>query len=149
MDAPSNTAPPPDSRPHLPPGVIDRLWNRMHGIFGAQWTDKWRTGEATTRGNVTVDKGTILAKAVWATDLAGYADRLPCIWSAAEACSARQYPPNLAEFRALVSQYAQQERFPPMLPAPHPGPDVRQRNVAGALAALAGKLTGDQRKDQP
>lgn len=122
--------------------MIDLLWNYMHGIFGSQWTDKWRTGEPITRGNVTVDKGTILAKAVWANDLSGFADKLHCIWSAANACSSRPYPPNCAEFRLMAMQYAQQQRFAPQLPAPHPPAEARQRNIQPALYALAGKLTG-------
>lgn len=136
MDEPSKEP----QRPPLPPDVIDRLWNRMHGIFGAQWTDKWRTGEPVTRGTVTVDKGVIIAKGVWAMGLAGYADRLDRLWRATDMCQSRQFPPNLPEFRELCQQ--QSDRFQPRLTAPHPGADVRQRNVAAALAALAGKMSG-------
>jgi hypothetical protein len=51
----------------LPTEWIERIFMRLHGRFGNQFTDKWRIGVLNKQG---VDIGVLNAKQVWAEELA-------------------------------------------------------------------------------
>lgn len=52
----------------LPSEWIDRIFMRLHGRFGSNFGDKFKTGQKDEHG---VDLGIINAKQVWAEELAG------------------------------------------------------------------------------
>lgn len=71
----------------LPSAWIDKLFQRLAGMYGAKWLDLWR--------------GTDLAsvKAIWAEDLAGYSGEE--IKRGLNSCKSRTFPPTLPEFLTL------------------------------------------------
>lgn len=124
-------------RPPLDAKLIDRLFDRLQGLYGSLWLDRWRTGETMELpGGVKADKGMLLAKAQWAVELSGFADRpgQERIGRAIEACRHRALPPTLPEFLDLCRQ--QPADLPPLLKAPHPDQTARQRNMAGVQALI-------------
>lgn len=52
----------------LPMEWIDRIFMRLHGRFGNNFTDKFKLGQVDALGN---DIGLLNAKQVWAEELAG------------------------------------------------------------------------------
>lgn len=119
-------------RPPLDAKLIDRLFDRLQGLYGSLWLDRWRTGETMELpGGVKADKGMLLAKAQWAVELSGFADKdgQHRIGRAIEACRHRRLPPTLPEFLDLCRQAP--GAMPPLLKAPHPGAEARKRNMSG------------------
>lgn len=53
---------------HLPIEWIDRIFIRLHGRFGNNFLDKFKTGQVDASGN---DLGILNAKHVWSEELAG------------------------------------------------------------------------------
>lgn len=53
---------------HLPIEWIDRIFIRLHGRFGNNFLDKFKTGQVDASGN---DLGILNAKSVWSEELAG------------------------------------------------------------------------------
>lgn len=92
------------SRSPLPTPWIERLFARFEGMYGAKFHDAWR---GTDLANV---------KAVWAEDLAGFADKPECIRAAIEMCkdSGSPWPPASPEFLAMCRTAA--NRLPVALP---------------------------------
>lgn len=80
---------------------IDRIFMRLHGRFGNQFFDKYRTGQSIRTGRqdangdeVLEDAGVMNAKTVWAEELAGFSvDELKAGLSAKYA-----FPPSCDEF---------------------------------------------------
>ena len=53
---------------HLPIEWIDRIFIRLHGRFGNNFLDKFKTGQVDASGN---DLGILNAKHVWSEELSG------------------------------------------------------------------------------
>lgn len=86
----------PTSRPNpsaLPDGWIDRLFLRMHAVFGKAWLDMW--------AGIPV----AVVKAQWSESLARCSgEQIRLAMSELERLGTR-FPPNLAEFYALCEQF--------------------------------------------
>ncbi|MCQ9378823.1 hypothetical protein [Methyloversatilis sp. XJ19-49] len=124
-------------RPPLDAKLVDRLFDRLQGLYGSLWLDRWRTGETMELpGGAKADKGMLLAKAQWAMELSGFADKdgQQRIAKAIDACRHRTMPPTLPEFLELCRQ--QPNGLPPLLKAPHPDAPARQRNMAEVQALI-------------
>ena len=117
----------PSKRPPLPESWVERIFDRMQGMYGSLWVDRWRTGEAVERGGRTFDRGLLLAKATWGEELAGFADQPQRLSKAIDACRSLRLPPTLPEFLALCRQ--QVAEAPPALPTPDLTPAERAQRV--------------------
>lgn len=111
------------TRPPLPASWVDRIFDRMQGLYGSIWVDRWRTGETVDTPRGPVDKGVMVAKATWAQELAGFADQPERLMKAIDACGSRPMPPTLPEFR----DYARQAHIPAQTALPAPTPDAERR----------------------
>lgn len=120
------------TRPPLPASWVDRIFERLQGLYGSIWVDRWRTGEMIETPRGPVDRGVMQAKATWAQELAGFAEQPERLMKAIEACGSRPMPPTLPEFR----DYARQAHLPmqDVLPAPTPDASRRAANVEKAAA---------------
>jgi len=97
----------------LPDAWVERIFERLSGLYGARFSDMWR---GTDWANV---------KRTWAERLAGFADKPNAIKSALDSCDARPFPPTLPEF--LADCRAAQLRIGPAvlaLPEPKLDPEV-------------------------
>lgn len=129
----------PSMRPPLPDSWVERIFDRMQGLYGSLWLDRWRSGEMIERSGVRFDRGLLLAKATWGQDLAGFADQPGRIAKALEACRHRNMPPTLPEFLDLCRQ--QYADAPAQLPAPEVPHDIAQARAA-AMRKAAEKIAG-------
>lgn len=111
------------TRPPLPASWVDRIFDRMQGLYGSIWVDRWRTGETVDTPRGPVDKGVMVAKATWAQELAGFADQPERLMKAIDACGSRPMPPTLPEFR----DYARQAHIPAQTALPAPTSDAERR----------------------
>jgi hypothetical protein len=77
---------------------IKRLFMLLHGMYGNQLLDKYRTGKLNDKGE---DMGILSAQAVWLNDLKNF--NFEVIRLAVEKCKDRHqtYVPTLPEFLAL------------------------------------------------
>lgn len=94
----------PSKRPMLPDSWVERIFDRMQGLYGALWVDRWRSGETIEQGGRLFDRGLLLAKATWGQELAGFVDQPARIHRALDACRHRNLPPTLPEFLDLCRQ---------------------------------------------
>lgn len=81
-------------RDRVPDAWIDKIFGRMEAMYGSLFLDRWR--------------GTNLVevKAVWASELASFADNPECFGLALKALiDERKLPPTLPEFVALCRQH--------------------------------------------
>ncbi len=129
----------PSPRP-LPASWADRLFERMQGMYGSLWVDRWRTGELDENGR---DRGLLNAKLTWCADLGGFVEQPERITRALEACRHRALPPTLPEFLDLCRQA--QVTPQAALPAPKITPEVAQaraEEVASVAKTIARKSAG-------
>lgn len=84
-----------DRRAPLPPEWVERLFARLHGIYGTVFTGRFATG-AGAGGK---DTGLENAKRVWGQELAGFADRPDAIAYALGELDPR-FPPSARDFLA-------------------------------------------------
>lgn len=124
----------PLKRQPLPDSWVERIFDRMQGLYGSLWLDRWRSGETVEQGGVRFDRGLLLAKATWAEEMAGFASMPERISKALDACRHRNMPPSLPEFLDLCRQ--QHGDMPKALPAPQ----MTAEQVAPHVAALARKV---------
>lgn len=83
----------------LPVAWVERIFERLHGRFGAPFLGKWASGQVGADG---LDRGVENAKRVWASELTGYTtDELKRGLSASYG-----FPPSLDEFRAACRPQA-------------------------------------------
>jgi hypothetical protein len=115
----------------LPDRWIERIFERMEGLYGTQFQAKWQ------------DCNLPRVKALWAEKLAGFATMPDCIRSALEALDERPFPPNLPEFLSLCRDAAKRQgNGAPMLPH-HPTPEEQARaDEAAELAVKAVRANG-------
>lgn len=88
----------------LPDGWVDRIFERMEGLYGSLFLDRWKDCDLQR------------IKSTWAHELALYAQRPGAIAHALRLLSYRPLPPTLPEF-LLLCQGAPREEAP-MLPEP-------------------------------
>ena len=90
---------------------------RMHGAYGAQWLDKWRTGLLDADGK---DRGVASVMAQWNVSLGGFTRET--IASACEAVTDERrradhkFPPSMPEFVALCRALTPRHAPPVALP---------------------------------
>jgi len=75
------------------PSVVDRLFRVLLAMFGRQWADMWAGCDMTD------------VKAEWACALHGVDDEAIRMALDSMRKNGRQFPPNQAEFVALVRQF--------------------------------------------
>lgn len=121
------------TRRPLPDSWVERIFDRMQGLYGSLWVDRWRSGEMIERAGRQFDKGTMVAKATWAQELAGFADSPDRIAKALEVCRNRNLPPTLPEFIAMCrEQYEELQRLP--------APTMTREEAAPCVAAMVAKV---------
>ncbi len=110
--------------------VITKLFGRLQGIYGTAFTSKFSTGVNAATGR---DDGWENAKAVWAEDLAGFADRLEIIADALKHVDPDR-PPSSRQFLQLCNEAAKHaELRKPQKALPYvPTADDRERAKAMA-----------------
>ena len=108
----------------LPVKAIDRLFERLALTYGAAWVRQW---EGLNMNDV---------KAMWAHELAGYANRLDAIAWALENLPPRC--PNIIEFKSLCREAPRRE------PLPLPEPPADPERVKAELAKLGYKPPGSR-----
>lgn len=84
----------PGSRDPLPTPWVNRLFERMSGLYGVKFADAWRGCDLEN------------VKAVWAAKLAGFYEMPGCLKAALDACDDRPWPPTLPEFLGLCRDAA-------------------------------------------
>ena len=90
----------------LPASWVERIFDRMQGMYGTLWLDRWRTGEMIEMAGRQIDRGLLNAKTTWAAELAGFADKAGCIGKALDSCRSRSLPPTLPEFIQVCRETA-------------------------------------------
>lgn len=108
----------------LPTVVVDRLFRRLAGVYGAAWD--------RAMGVTPVDD----LKRVWAEELGGFAGRLQDIAWALD--NLPEAPPNVIQFRNLCRQAPAPAA--PRLPAPVVSPE-RVAEVSARLGDLSRSLS--------
>lgn len=84
----------------LPIEWIDRIFMRLHGRFGNNFIDKYKTGQKDSYGN---DLGILNAKQVWSEELAGIsAERIK-----AALLHNYEYAPSCDQFKAQCKTVTQ------------------------------------------
>jgi hypothetical protein len=121
----------------LPAAWIDRIFDRLHGLYGSLWSDRWRSGITIHRDGEAFDRGTLSAKAAWAEALGGFHDQPHRLAHALKACQSHPHPPTLPEFLSFARQAPAESSAQP-LPAPEktpPSPETLARLKARAPQA--------------
>ena len=126
------------SRAPLPDSWVERIFDRMQGLYGSLWVDRWRSGETVERNGRQFDRGLLNAKATWAQEMGGFADQPERIARALESCRHRNMPPTLPEFLSLCRDQVAEQTV--SLPPPTPDAERRQRNIESAAAVKVGSV---------
>ena len=85
-----------DARLTLPRSWVERIFNRLHGVYGSQFSGKYHQGVMVNG----VDAGLENAMQVWADELGGFSDHPEAIGYALENIDPK-FPPSSKEFLAL------------------------------------------------
>lgn len=109
----------------LPRAWIERIFLRLQGVYGSQFTAKYTSGQHINGR----DSGYENAMAVWGEELAGFSENSEAIVYALQNLEAK-FPPNVREFAELCRRAPRPEL--PALPAPEPD---KQKIEAAALEA--------------
>lgn len=117
----------------LPSAWIERIFARLLGIYGRQFSDKF----SRMVGNV--DAGMENAKQVWSEELAGFGDQPEAIAYALKNLDP-EFPPSAVKFRELCRMAPRKEA--PALPyKPTPEDEERAReHISRAASALKSKI---------
>lgn len=129
------------SKPALPDSWVERIFDRMQGMYGSLWVDRWRTGETVERAGRVFDRGLLNAKATWAQELGGFAEQPERIQRALESCRSKSLPPTLPEFVELCRQQVAEQLV--ALPPPVPDAQKRAANIERA-ASIRIRESGDR-----
>ena len=91
-----------DAQLMLPRSWVERIFARLHGVYGAQFTAKYATGTRLNPGapGDLRDVGMEAAIAAWQTELAGFTDDSVSIAYALDKLDPN-YPPNAKQFAEL------------------------------------------------
>lgn len=121
----------------LPIQIVKGIFKVLHGNFGAQFLDKFRTGKLTEVDGELRDAGTESAMKIWSSKLAGLSNDQ--IRRGIEANY--DYPPSCDEFRAACLKV---DRHPPitegLLPRPKIVDPEHKAEVHNDYLALRAKL---------
>lgn len=123
----------------LPAHWVDRLFAKLHGIYGTTFTSKYVTG-ADSRG---IDSGLENAKETWAEDLAGFHDMPESIAYALKKVNP-VLPPSSRQFVALCRSAPRPT--PIALPPPEMSRDQIEANQAKLKNAFDRNYGYDFRK---
>ena len=118
----------------LPRTWVERIFLRLQGVYGSQFTGKYLTGELINGR----DAGYENAMHVWGEELRGFSDDGEAIAYALKNLDSK-FPPNVKEFVEICRRAPAPKR--PALPAPAPNPEK-----AASFASDAKKVT-DTKKD--
>jgi len=116
----------------LPDSWVDRIFDRMQGMYGSLWVDRWRSGETVERAGRSFDRGLLNAKATWAQGLGGFSGQPERIHRALESCRSKSLPPTLPEFIELCRHQVAEQHV--TLPPPIPDAGKRTENIARAAS---------------
>jgi hypothetical protein len=94
----------------LPDGWIDRLFLRLHAMYGKAWLDLWAGLPAAT------------VKAQWSASLSRCSSEQIRLALNALESSGKPFPPNLPEFYALCEEYRPRKAPTLYLAAPRTAP---------------------------
>lgn len=86
-----------DALSTLPRSWVERIFGRLHGVYGSQFSGKYHQGVMING----VDAGLENAMQVWAEELAGFADHAEAIKYALENVDPK-FPPSAKEFAELA-----------------------------------------------
>lgn len=81
--------------------VVDRLFQALHGYYGNQFLDKYRTGQSTAKGDVGIEN----AKKVWASELSVHGAGTIAKALATLRDSGNKFAPSLPEFMELCKAH--------------------------------------------
>lgn len=118
----------------LPRAWVERIFLRLQGVYGSQFTGKYLSGELINGRDVGYEN----AMQVWGDELRGFADNSGAIGYALQNLDAK-YPPNVKEFAEVCRRAPKPDL--PALPAPEPNPEK-----AATFANDVKKVT-DTKKD--
>lgn len=123
--------------------VIERLFQRLHGIYGTAFTNKFALGIDRDTG---IDKGLENAKVAWADELAGFLTEqgLETIQHALKHTDPVR-PPSAREFRDLCIQHARRAN-PKQAALPYKPDPEKQRQFSAELAKI---VSGEHRGNDP
>lgn len=112
----------PPNRAALPDGWVDRLFVRLHAMYGRAWLDMWADAPIPT------------VKALWAESLGRCtAEQIRLALDSIEK-SGKAFPPTLPEFAHLCEQYRPKAKPSLYLAAPrHDPPDGAIRTLRQVL----------------
>lgn len=85
-----------DAQSTLPRAWVERIFNRLHGVYGSQFSGKYHQGVMVNG----VDAGLENAMQVWGDELAGFSDHPEAIAYALDNLDPK-FPPSSKEFLAL------------------------------------------------
>lgn len=114
-------------KPTLKTELVERIFARLIGIYGAQFKSKFSQVEAG------VDVGIEIAKAAWATELGGFGDKLEAIAYALDHLPT-EHAPNALEFRDICRRAPAKQK-----PAIEYKPTIEDEARAKAAIASAAK----------
>lgn len=119
----------------LPDAWIEKIFQRLHGLYGSLWLDRYRIGQSDAQGR---DLGVENAKATWSCELAGFAECPEAIGWALKQLSSIPFPPTLPEFLALCRQAPRPAA--PALPEPKCDAETARRHLAVMNEVIRGKI---------
>lgn len=123
-----------DASSTLPRAWVERIFLRLQGVYGSQFTSKYMTGELVNGRDVGFEN----AMHVWGEELRGFSDDGDSIAYALKNLDSK-FPPNVREFIEICRRAPKAALA--ALPAPAPNPEK-----AASFASSAKKIT-DKRKD--
>lgn len=126
------------SKRRIPDSWVERIFDRMQGLYGSLWVDRWRSGELIARDSQSFDRGLLLAKETWAQELGGFVEMPERISRALDACRHRNLPPTLPEFLDACRQ--QHADAPKALAAPR----ATAEQVAQQTEVIARRMSAPQ-----
>lgn len=112
------------TRPRLPDSWVDRIFFRLLGTYGSQFTMTFSKVDDKGR-----DIGMMAAKEVWAQELGGFADRDKVIAYALDNLPERC--PNAIVFRDICRHAPTNAHYsaPALPPPPEPSKEVREERL--------------------
>lgn len=137
-----------DSNRTLPASWVERIFNRMQGLYGSLWVDRWKTGELKALPNGgSVDVGMLNAKATWACELGGFAGQGDAIGKALERCGSIKMPPTLPEFLQLLRDEASRPAKAAQIGYTPTAEDLARQREASQQVAQVAKAKAAQKFD--
>lgn len=126
-----------DARLMLPRSWVERIFARLHGVYGAQFTAKYATGTRVNPNDAADarDVGMEAAIAAWQTELAGFTDDSVAIGYALEKLDPN-YPPNAKQFAELCRRAP--KPVTQRIESPKPDPERLKQVTQGAKNATTG-----------